>query len=143
MLYGEVESQFTMNNNRNNQKEEMLKELGESIGGLREELQQGRINNQKLQENQGKMEQNGRRKVMGEAMQKNTSSVQTQEGRRQGWIRSEQTNVYQNSITEPKRSKKGECATGINLRGGGSKVLRMGRERNDPTLNAIWKIPNQ
>ena len=50
------------------------------------------------------------RKVTNESMQKNTISVQTQEDRWQEWIRSQQTNAYQNSIAEPKRQVKRENA---------------------------------
>ena len=50
----EVGNQFTKNNDRNNQQEDAFRALGEEIIGLREELKENRINNQKLQENQGK-----------------------------------------------------------------------------------------
>ena len=56
-VVGVVENQRTMNNNRSNHQEDKLKVLGEVIVGMKEELQQGRINNQKLQENQEKIEQ--------------------------------------------------------------------------------------
>jgi len=53
----EVGSQLMKNNDRNNQKGDVLQALSEAIIGLSEELKENRNNNQKLQENQGKMEQ--------------------------------------------------------------------------------------
>ena len=109
-VVGVVENQRTMNNNRSNHQEDKLKVLGEVIVGMKEELQQGRINNQKLQESQAKMEQKlgEERKVANEAFRRNAISVQAQEDRWQGWLRKEQTNVYQNSNTEPKSEVKRE-----------------------------------
>jgi len=52
----EVGNQLTKNNDRNNQQEDALRALGGAIIGLRIELVENRINNQKLQENQGIME---------------------------------------------------------------------------------------
>ena len=79
-VVGAVENQLTMRNKRNNQLEDMLKELGEVIVGLEEVLNQVRINNQKLQENQAKMAQKleEERKVAVEEFQENTISVQAQ-----------------------------------------------------------------
>ena len=50
------------NNDRNNQQEDALKALSEAIIGLREELEENRNNNRKLQENQVKMEQKWKKK---------------------------------------------------------------------------------
>ena len=111
-VVGEVENQFTMNNNRNNQQEDMLKALGGAIIGLEEEFEKGRTNNQILQENQVKMEQRieEERRVTNDAMQRNTISIQNQEDILQEWIRREQANGYRNPNTEPKRGEKRENA---------------------------------
>ena len=107
----EVGNQLTKNNDRNNQHEDMLKALGGAIIGLRMELGGSRIASQKLHGNQGIIEQNGRRKKENQRSNaENAISVQTQEGRWQGWIGNGQANVYQNLRTALKREVKAENA---------------------------------
>ena len=55
-VVGEVENQLTMNNNRSNKQEDMLKAIGEAVLGLGDEMQINRTNRQILQDKQEKTE---------------------------------------------------------------------------------------
>ena len=64
----EVGNQLTRKNDRNNKKEDTSKALGAAIIGLIMESEESRINNQKLRENQGIMEQKWKKKKERESM---------------------------------------------------------------------------
>ena len=111
-VVGEVENQLTMNNNRSNKQEDMLKAIGEAVLGLRDEMQINRTNHQILKDKQEKIEHRmeEERRVTNETLQKNTNSVQAQGEALQDWFKRGHTIGVENPSNEPKTEVKKENA---------------------------------